>query len=169
VNAEELICTAAMIAPSYLLTAAHCVYLPNTKFIAAGGITYAAGQEDATVTPYGVVTAAQTFVPTGYSTRANADTADDNYNARRMYDWAVIKLQSAVGQQARAGPPLPCPALPCTARVRLPADRPGLRASAQGPAALGARRAAMRARRPAAAGPQRLALRQCPSCGASQC
>ena len=58
-STEELICTAAMINTSYLLTAAHCVYLPVTKFILAGAITYAAGQEDATVTPYGVVTAAQ--------------------------------------------------------------------------------------------------------------
>ncbi|KAK9846269.1 hypothetical protein WJX81_000439 [Elliptochloris bilobata] len=108
VNAtEELICTAAMIAPQYLLTAAHCVYLPVTQFIAPSGTNYAAGQQDAAVTPYGVVTAAQTYVPTGYSTRADKDPTDTNYYARRQYDWAVIKLQSAVGAQTRFFPRFP--------------------------------------------------------------
>ena len=101
---RELICTAAMIAPQYILTAAHCVYLPVTGFIQPSVTNYAAGQEDAGVTPYGVVTAQQTFVPTGYSTRADKDTTDTNYDARRQYDWAVIKLQSAVGLQASALP-----------------------------------------------------------------
>ena len=103
-STEELICTAAMIAPQYILTAAHCVYLPITGFIQPSVTNYAAGQEDTGVTPYGVVTAQQTFVPTGYSTRADKDTTDTNYDARRQYDWAVIKLQSAVGLQASALP-----------------------------------------------------------------
>ncbi len=74
-----------MIAPQYLLTAAHCVYLPVVTFIPAAGINYAAGQEDATVTPYNVVTAQQTYVPTGYSTRANQDPSDTNYSARQAF------------------------------------------------------------------------------------
>ena len=102
VGTSGYICTAAAIAPQYLLTAAHCIYLNGTGLVPPLNTTYAAGQKDLDVTPYGVVSAQQSFVPTGYSTRVDRDPGHKNYSAYKQWDWAVIKLQSAVGAQVSA-------------------------------------------------------------------
>ncbi|KAK9832103.1 hypothetical protein WJX81_007115 [Elliptochloris bilobata] len=89
-------CTAALISPSFLITAAHCVYVPNGGYLS--NLRFDAGRDDAQL-PYGTAKGVRASVPDAYRRLADADTSDSDYGSRRPYDWAVVKLDTTIGDR----------------------------------------------------------------------